>query len=135
MHGQAQGKAIRELLALSKGNHNLLSKYLLGSRSFREICHRPQVSRPQRIKEAMEQARENLRRFHHIGFTSELDKFVADLAEGANLPIEAPRHENRNKVVVYKRDALGEEDLAALNEATWLDRPLFQMIWQEHRKN
>jgi hypothetical protein len=131
MHEAVQGMTLAQLLRHSSGNHNLLSKYVLGSARFREICFQRRRSRAERVAMAVAEAHRNLTAVDVIGVTSRLAAFVAEVGRRTGIAVAAPRRENANKVTTYRREELSDDDAAALQDASWVDRPVFQMIWRE----
>jgi len=135
LHAEAQGKSLAQLLDIGKGTYNQLTKYLLGRDKYQEICLNDAASRPDRVEAAIAAVRENLKAFDVIGMTSHLGAFVKELGEKTGADLRPPHKENINKSTIYSRDELTDEDMEALNKATWVDRPVFKMIWDEILKD
>jgi hypothetical protein len=111
--------------------HNTLTKYLLGTRRYAEICLNKEKPRPERIATAVAVARENLRMFDVIGTTRRLDNFVARLGTALDLELQKPGRENTNKKTAIRADALSDEDKAVIHRATRFDQAVFRMARNE----
>lgn len=112
------------------GTHNPMAKHLLGKR-YDTICFDAGLTARERINWALDEARENLKTFDVIGITSRIGRFVRETADLTGMTILAPRRENANHSVRLKGEDMTEADIEALHRSTWVDRPMFTMVWRE----
>ena len=110
--------------------HNPMAKHLLGSR-YGKVCFDSSLTARERINIALEEAHDTLKGFHVIGTTSRLGRFIRETAEVTGLTIPSPGRENTNRSVKLRAEEMSDADREALRRATWIDRPLFTMVWTE----
>jgi hypothetical protein len=132
MHETAAGtpETFPTLLA-EKSFHNILAKYLIGRRTYKEITTSA-GSRRQKIDRAVDATRRSLDTFDVIGVTPRLGDFVNRLAERLDASIKAPGWKNKSPAALVDGKALTAEQTAAIERATWLDRPIFTMAAREY---
>jgi len=129
----AEGKASFAKLWTDKtlrALHNTMAKYLLGRSRYQAICLSDETQ-AKRVNSAIGEIRENLGTFDLVGVTSRLNTFVRDLAKATGHQISPPGIENTNKTLLIDRASMTKADIAAFHRATWVDRPVFEMITDE----
>jgi hypothetical protein len=133
LHEQANAdpKNLGLILNVPAGIANIQTAYVLGTKAYQDICLDPNRPIAERVAQMLDVARENLSTFDLVGSTAQLRPFIAQLQDVTGLTMPAPKHENANKFKALSRDTLSQENQDVLHRATWADRPLFKMAWNE----
>lgn len=127
----APGASFAGLIAAQDDLHNIQTRYILGQDAYHDICEAGDAPRQDRIAEMLDLARENLKVFDLIGATPQLTRFVNALGKRLERDLPAPPRPNRNRPIALTPDSMTDADTAAMQEASWADRPLYRMIRTE----
>lgn len=127
----APGASFAGLVSQNAGLQNIQTRYVLGHGAYRDICQAGDIPRAERIPEMLEAARKNLAQFDLIGCTPRLSRFIMELGALLGHDLPTPERANQNKTIALTKDRMSEEDIKAMQDATWADRPLYHMIRTE----
>ncbi len=127
---QEEGATFASVIGANPSTHNPIAKHLLGDR-YASICLDADLSKRERVDRAVDEARSNLETFHVIGITQRIGRFVQETATRTGLRIPTPRRENANKSIRLHAEDMTETDREVLHRSTWIDRPLFRMVWRD----
>lgn len=133
LHAAAKTESMSfpKLIAGQQSLHNTQAKYIIGRAAYKEICLKGNRGRQKRVAQVLDLARRHLSEFDLIGTTPQLGGFITRLGALLETKLPAPEHSNRTKVITLRKRKMTDADWAAMREATWVDRPLYEMIETE----
>lgn len=130
LHASAQGASLSTLLTANPDLHNTMSQYFLGRFRYEELIT-SDIAEKHKVDQATSEIMANIATFGIVGLTNRLNRFIRDMSRAIGIQIPAPLKENTNKFVTYDAKNLAPDDMLALRNASWMDRPVFRRIWRD----